>query len=171
MRTDKLAVLHKKATPKTDTHCTPKPFFEAVQKRLKLKFTLDAAASKKNTLCKNFYTKESNGLEHKWKNVVWCNPPYSLAYEFVQKAFLERSKALSVLLVAARTDTEWWHAFASKASSIIFIKGRLKFVDAEAGAPFPSVLLLFDKVKCTDQMAFWSPTPYERGFNRGAPKL
>jgi site-specific DNA-methyltransferase (adenine-specific) len=47
-----------------------------------------------------------------------------------------------VCLVPARTDTQWWHEYAMK-SEIRFIKGRLKFGDAENSAPFPSAIVVF----------------------------
>lgn len=47
-----------------------------------------------------------------------------------------------VCLVPARTDTRWWHDYAIK-GAVTFIKGRLKFGDAKANAPFPSALVIF----------------------------
>lgn len=41
-------------------------------------FTLDAAATKENAKCDNYFTVKENGLVESWKGYkVWCNPPYS----------------------------------------------------------------------------------------------
>jgi hypothetical protein len=51
-----------------------------------------------------------------------------------------------VYLIPARTDTKWFHEMVlPNAKEIRFIKGRLKFGDAENSAPFPSMLVVFIK--------------------------
>jgi len=53
---------------------------------------------------------------------------------------------IAVYLIPARTDTRWFHELViPKAAEIRFIKGRLKFGDAENAAPFPSMLVIFKK--------------------------
>lgn len=51
-------------------------------------FQLDAAATKENTLCNNFFTLEDDALIQKWypfKN-VWLNPPYGrIIGKFIKK--------------------------------------------------------------------------------------
>ena len=106
-------------------------------------FTLDAAATVENALCERFFTAEDDGLAQEWTGTVWCNPPYSSVGDWVEKGYTSSlNGATVVMLVPARTDTGWWHAWAMKAE-IDWIKGRLKFGDAKSGAPFPSVLLVF----------------------------
>lgn len=73
---------------------------------------------------------------------VFCNPPYGPEI----RRWLERAAEaeIAVYLLPARTDTKWFHDLViPKASEIRFIKGRLKFGDATAGAPFPSMLVIF----------------------------
>jgi hypothetical protein len=48
-----------------------------------------------------------------------------------------------VCLIPARTDTDWWHTFIMK-GSIFFIRGRLRFGDAQNSAPFPSAVVVFE---------------------------
>jgi hypothetical protein len=85
-----------------------------------------------------------------WANKrVFCNPPYGPRIP----EWLERSKeaAVAVYLLPARTDTRWFHEHClPRASEIRFIKGRLKFGDATAGAPFPSMLVVFRKANLRD---------------------
>jgi hypothetical protein len=49
------------------------------------------------------------------------------------------------MLVPARTDTGWWHE-AIKTALPVFLRGRLKYKDAPATAPFPSTLLIWDGI-------------------------
>lgn len=53
-----------------------------------------------------------------------------------------------MLLVPARTDTSWWHDWiVPYATEVRFVRGRLKFGDAEASAPFPSAIVVYDRRK------------------------
>jgi len=52
----------------------------------------------------------------------------------------------------ARTDTRAFHQWALKASEIVFLKGRLKFIDPSTHkpgltAPSPSMLVIFEAGK------------------------
>lgn len=83
-----------------------------------------------------------DGLSRSWAGErVFCNPPYGRGVDrWLAKA---REAILSVFLLPSRTDTRWWHDYAMKADEIRFLRGRLKFGDAKAGAPFPSVVLVY----------------------------
>ena len=48
-----------------------------------------------------------------------------------------------VCLLPARTDTRWWRDYVMCASELRFISGRVKFGNANTGAPFPSVVAIF----------------------------
>ena len=70
---------------------------------------------------------------------------------FLSKPFptpLERGLEanLSVFLIPARTDTRWFHDIVlPKAKEIRFIRGRLKFGEATNSAPFPSMVVVFER--------------------------
>lgn len=49
-----------------------------------------------------------------------------------------------VCLLPARTDTAWFHDYCIK-GDITFIRGRLKFNDGKQGAPFPSMVVVFNE--------------------------
>jgi hypothetical protein len=72
------------------------------------------------------------------------NPPYGRVIgKWVKKAYEESLRgALVMCLLPARTDTAWWHDYCMR-GEVTFLRGRLKFGDAKAGAPFPSALVLF----------------------------
>lgn len=129
-------------TSNSDEWATPKGLFDEVNKRYR--FILDAAATKENSLCNIFYTKEANSLEQAWYNSTWCNPPYSQCKEFVKKASEEHKKGIQVvMLLPARTDTKWFHDYLYNKPGIRleFIKGRLKFSESKNSAQFPSLLV------------------------------
>jgi hypothetical protein len=75
---------------------------------------------------------------------VFCNPPYGPGMDKWLRRGLEAE--LAVFLIPARTDTRWFHELVlPRASEIRFIKGRLKFGDAQNAAPFPSMLVVYRK--------------------------
>ena len=77
--------------------------------------------------------------------VVFCNPPYGRTIGlWVKKAYEEsRRGALVVMLLLARTDTQWFHQFIYHKAEIRFVRGRLKFGCSKNSAPFPSMVVVF----------------------------
>lgn len=74
---------------------------------------------------------------------VFCNPPYGPGMEKWLQRGLEA--AVAVFLIPARTDTRWFHEWVLPfAKEVRFIKGRLKFGNATTGAPFPSMLVVYE---------------------------
>ena len=75
---------------------------------------------------------------------VYCNPPYGPGIGDWLKRGLEADVA--VFLIPARTDTKWFHEICLPlAKEIRFLKGRLKFGGAANSAPFPSMVVIFEK--------------------------
>ena len=77
---------------------------------------------------------------------MFCNPPYGKAIsDWVRKCYEESRKenTIVVLLIPARTDTKYFHDYILHRSEVRFVKGRLKFGDAAAGAPYPSMVVVF----------------------------
>jgi phage N-6-adenine-methyltransferase len=130
------------AQGETDVWATPQWLFDALHKEFG--FTLDPCSDGTNAKCAKFYTPNENGLLKDWKTeTVFMNPPYSEVSDWMRKAYgAAQEGATVVCLIPARTDTQWWHEYAMK-SEIRFIRGRLKFGDAENSAPFPSAIIVF----------------------------
>jgi phage N-6-adenine-methyltransferase len=113
-------------------------------------FTIDLAASSKNTKVKTYFTKEDDALKQKWVGVCWLNPPFgekggNQLKHFVEKAhheFLKNSNTV-VMLVPARTNTNWWRKYCSNAKEIRFITGRPNFVGCTHGLMQPLAVIVF----------------------------
>jgi phage N-6-adenine-methyltransferase len=143
---------------------TPQDFFDELDERFV--FGLDVAASRTNTKCSRYLGPDQTDL--RWRDaltvswgplcdsgVCWMNPPYSrgLQGKFIAKAASERLVGVTtVALLPARTDTLAFHRHIYNRKlwkprpgvEIRFLKGRLKFVGAEHGAPFPSMVVVFN---------------------------
>ena len=130
---------------KTDNWATPQDFFDELKKEFD--FTLDPCASEENHKCEKYFTKEDDGLSQDWGgDCVFCNPPYGREIgRWVRKAYEEGHKenTVVVMLIPARTDTKYFHDYIMHRAEVRFVKGRLKFGGAAAGAPFPSMLVIF----------------------------
>jgi phage N-6-adenine-methyltransferase len=125
----------------TDLWETPQDFFDALNREFG--FELDVCATPENAKCKRYFTKEQNGLVQEWKGICWMNPPYGREIGAWMKKAHESAQggATVVCLVPARTDTKWWHEYAIK-YEVRFIRGRLKFGNAESNAPFPNAIVV-----------------------------
>lgn len=130
---------------KTDDWATPQDFFDELNGEFG--FDLDPCANAENHKCDLFFTAEQDGLMQDWGgNTVFCNPPYGkMIAKWVKKAYEESRKPNTtvVMLIPARTDTRWFHDYIYKNAEIRFIRGRLKFGNATASAPFPSMVVIY----------------------------
>lgn len=151
---------------------TPQNLFDKLNEEYK--FTLDVCALPKNAKCDKYYTPEIDGLVQDWEgNICWMNPPYNKPekpckpkckkkkcqergyhiteylpgqIDWIKKAYEESLKpnTMVVCLIPARTDTDLWHDYVMKADDIRLIKGRVKFGNSNAPAPFPSAIVIFN---------------------------
>jgi phage N-6-adenine-methyltransferase len=113
-------------------------------------FNLDPAATMDTAKAPAYYTPEDDGLARPWFGAVWLNPPYSRTGRWVAKAAEEwRAGRVErvVALVAARTDTRWWHDIVlPTAAMVVFLRGRVQFLlDGQpvGPAPFPSAIVVW----------------------------
>lgn len=101
-------------------------------------FSIDVAASARNTKCERFYDRETDGLAQSWAGErVWCNPPYSRIRPWREKAWAEHltAAAIAMLLPANRTEQAWWQDLVEpyrdgpqSALAVEFLPGRLRFI-------------------------------------------
>ena len=129
----------------TDLWATPQDFFDTLNDEFH--FDLDPCATHDNAKCPIYFTAEEDGLKQNWQGyTVFCNPPYGRAIAaWVKKCYEESRKPDTkvVMLIPARTDTSYFHDYIYHKAELRFIRGRLKFGNAEQGAPFPSMVVIF----------------------------
>jgi site-specific DNA-methyltransferase (adenine-specific) len=129
------------ASKKTDNWQTPKWLYD----ELDAEFQFDFDPCPLNSTF--------DGLKCDWGESNFVNPPYSNVKGFLQKAHEQLDKGIAktiVFLTFANTDTKWFHDYAYGQAELRFIKGRLKFVDANGvtqnSAMRPSMLIIFQNV-------------------------
>lgn len=126
----------------SDEWAIPMEFFRVLD--AEFHFTLDVCATAENAKCRNFFTVDDDALAQSWNGVCWCNPPYGRQIGvWVKKA--AESDATVVMLLPARTDTKWFHEYIYGKAEIRFVRGRLKFGGSKNSAPFPSMIVIFNK--------------------------
>lgn len=87
---------------------------------------------------KKCFTKEDDGLVQNWKGFVFLNPPYSNpTIKLFMGKLSEHNNGIA--LIYARVGNTMFHEFVwNKASSIYFLRKRIKFIDEhgkEGGSP------------------------------------
>ena len=138
------------ATAKTDLWSTPDHVIEAIEQEFG-PIELDVAASKSNAVCQAYFDVDANGLDQEWKSsLTYANPPYGrVLLEWVRKALNEYENGNSkriVMLLPSRTDVRWFHLlYEHNDVEIRFLKGRLKYGEGSAPAPFGSIIVIIGK--------------------------
>ena len=124
-------------TRDSDNYATPQKFYKKIDSEFAFDFDPCPLRS------------EIDGLIIEWYGNIYINPPYSNIEPFLQKAITELKEGRAnkcVFLIPIRCDTKYWHNTIMKyASEIRFIKSRLNFNESKSPAPFPCVLIVFDK--------------------------
>lgn len=89
------------------------------------------------------YSIAEDGLSQEWSGRVFLNPPYGRTiHRWTQKlrgSFEGDEVCQAIALLPARTDTGWM--FGLRQFPRCFLRGRLRFSNAETSAPFPSVVV------------------------------
>ena|SRR5690348_4461692 len=132
-------------TSNRDDWETPDSLFQALNSEFG--FTLDVCANPTNHKSDNYFDPSNDGLSQSWQwNICWMNPPYGREIgKWVAKARKEADEGGSIVvcLLPARTDTAWFHDYIYGRAEIRFLRGRVRFVGAPYGAPFPSMICIF----------------------------
>lgn len=141
-----MAPKQKPSTSKQD-YSTPNDFLVAVRRILAIEdFAIDLAADASNTVCKKFIDEKTDSLKDdvSWKSEGWAflNPPYKNIAPWAEKAWLQSKVdgAKVALLVPASVGANWWRCFVHKKALVLFLNGRLSFL--ENGDPYPKDLAL-----------------------------
>lgn len=120
----------------SDRWATPPDLYEALKREFRFDFDP----------CPLDGTQDGLSPFIEWKGRrVYCNPPYGPGLGNWLRRGLEAD--LAVFLIPARTDTRWFHDLVlPNAKEIRFVKGRLRFGGSVKDAPFPSMIVVFEKV-------------------------
>lgn len=132
---------------------TPPEYIEAARQVMG-EIDLDPASSEiANEIvgATTFYTQENDGLQHDWHGRVWMNPPYASNLIGLFTGKLARHVKWgdvpeACVLVNNATETAWFNVLLDIAACVCFIRGRVKFIDAEGnptGAPLQGQALLY----------------------------
>ena len=137
----KMAVHFSSETPE---HYTPRMVIDAVIKCMG-GIDLDPCSNSHespNVPAGEHFTVDDDGLRQVWRGRVYMNPPYGREIvdwvDKLVKAHESGSVTEAIALVPARTDTKWWAMLRDY--PVCLVSGRLKFGEAENGAPFPSAI-------------------------------
>ena len=129
---------------KTDEWETPQNLFDELDREFRLSW--DVCATDDNTKLPKWWTKKDDGLSKDWRGLrCWMNPPYGRDIGRWVKKASEGGAKIVVALLPARTDTKWFHDYILGKAEIRFLKGRLKFGNSKNSAPFPSMVVVFNK--------------------------
>lgn len=131
-------------TARNDRWLTPLPLIEALGV-----FDLDPCGAPGHQTAREVWTPEvvGDGLAMPWSGRVWLNPPYGRTMADWIRRLAEHGEGTA--LIFARTETALFHELVwPLASAILFLRGRVTFLDAEgvsASAPSgaPSVLVAY----------------------------
>jgi len=125
---------------------TPWEIVRTIEWRLGIDgFDLDPCATAKSAKAGRYYSVREDGLKQEWSGHVFVNPPFSAVTAWVKKAVAERERGdcpSIVLLLPARTDTQWFKVLWEVAPEIWFVTGRIRFQGADSSAPFPSMVVI-----------------------------
>lgn len=131
---------------KSEEYETPLHIFKPLQEEFDLK--LDVCATKENTKCKLFFTKEENALNYEWNQNFWMNPPFGRNLKkWVQKAYEESQKGvIGVLILPVRCNTNWWHKYIiDTKAEVRFLRGEIKFSNQKNGLWLPFAIIIFNQ--------------------------
>ena len=129
MSSMKTGFSHETTAPTPVEWYTPPWVFEG----LGLTFDIDPAAPQGGLPwipAKQFFCQADDGLTQPWIGRIWCNPPYGKHTKDWMRRMAEHANG--VALVFARTDCQWYHDHVAKADALLYLKGRIRFVDAAA---------------------------------------
>lgn len=120
---------HEPSTGKSDDWYTPPEIFDA----LGLSFDLDPCSPGSGhwVPAARIYTKSSDGLSRPWQGCVFMNPPFGKRNGHVPwlRKFIEHGDGVAV--VRAYTSSKWFHDWAIRAETMVFPRGKTKFIRAD----------------------------------------
>jgi site-specific DNA-methyltransferase (adenine-specific) len=158
MDEQKRRVVFSQGKTKKKDYGTPQDLFDNLHKEFN--FTIDVAASHENAKLPRYFTPEEDGLSQSWEGErTFLNPPYGIRENrlWAKKAYEESQNDCQpkVMLLAARTDAQFFTKYCAKAANLYFIEGRLTFEGSTSPAGFPSVVVVFHSLQEGKRKVQW----------------
>ena len=124
------ATTHQIHVEKNDSWETPQELFEQACVKYNVNPTLDVCATAQNAKFPKYYTINHNALSQEWNESFFMNPPYSEIDTWMAKAYEQHKKynVDGIILVFAKTGTQWWHRYVEGKADVHFIQGRIRFL-------------------------------------------
>ncbi len=108
---------------KSDEWYTPKYIFDA----LGCRFDLDVASPAAPTFVPCSAVLTAAALTTNWHGFVWMNPPYGGRNSIAAWLHVFFQHGDGVALVPDRTSAPWFQKYVLYASSVLFVRGKIKF--------------------------------------------
>lgn len=129
--------------------CTPANIVNAVKEMFDI-IHLDPCSNEASIVGArvNYILPTNDGLKDTWNYpTIYVNPPFGSGLktwvDLCAKANLLYGSEV-ILLLPAAVDTKWWQDIIFKyANGVCFLRGRVKFIGADSGAPMACALVYF----------------------------
>jgi hypothetical protein len=125
--------LHEQCVGATDEWYTPPRVFVALDCDA---FDMDVASPGQEVTpwipARRFLT--CHGLTAPWSGFVWMNPPFGPRNGIIPWLNKFFTHGDGIALTPDRTSAPWWQAAAVRAQLMLFVGGKIRFIDAN-GAP------------------------------------
>ena len=126
-------------------------------------FDLDVASNEYNSKrlgIDNYFSIDNSALDKEWYGKVWCNPPFTLKKEFIEKAReqVDKGNCDVYLLLPMSLETKVINKHLIGRCKIYLPNGRVRFETIDGpvkGTPnFASVVIRLTKDKCNEYGTF-----------------
>jgi phage N-6-adenine-methyltransferase len=170
------AISHLKSIGVNDEWETPVELYCKAIEKFQIFPKIDVCATKHNTKCAKFLSKENDFIKSDISEDFWMNPPYSRQGRHTLKSshviwsdygiedYIKHAYELhkkhnnnAIILTFAKTDTEWFHNYVYDEKNMEWIgefhpiRRRIRFlIDGNEGknvAPYPSCFIVYRSKK------------------------
>lgn len=144
---------HEPCIGASDDWYTPPSIFDA----LGVRFDLDPCSPGPGhwVPAASIYTEADDGLNKPWFGTVFMNPPFGGRNGHVPWLVKFFDHGDGIAIVRAYTSSSWWHDHMRRAETLLFPRGKTKFVRPDGsigGSPGHGVVLIGMGSKCKDAL-------------------
>lgn len=138
---------------------TPKEFIKNVERVFGVKFVIDLAAVRENTVARRFISPARDSLKQDWYKEIsnaagaaWLNPPFGDIGPWAKKCneYLNRCRELDIddlhpifFLTPASVGSNWFQNYVHDNAKVNLLSERIQFVGAKWVYPKDCILSVF----------------------------